>query len=414
MPVELIVIVALVVMFVGSILLNLNMGLAAFVTAFVVAVYIAGMSAKEVFAGFPANMFINLFGITFLLGIAHENKTMDWLVTKFIGLTRGRLALLPWVFFAVSAITATLGPAVAPLMIGMALTLAEKYKINPLLAGAMVVHGSQGGSFSPIAPFGVLINSLVESSGLTPSPYLLYTQVLLAHVLLAAIIFVFFGGIKLVGQKAVNIDLPSADMAGPEKLQPGQIATLAGILLLVVAVVLHIHIGIAALAIGLVLLLFLPRGERQRSLTKMPWGVIVIISGVLTYVSVMQSAGAISWLGEHINNLGSPLWIALLMCFLVAIITAFASTFGTIGILIPLSVPFLLSGEISTAGLVGAMVISAVMTDISPFSTYGALVLASAREEIRERLMSRMLVYMGVLVVLAPIVSWLVLVVPGW
>ena len=147
MSTEFIVILALVAMLTGAIVLNLNMGLAALVTAFLVGTQVVGLSTKAIFAGFPADMFMNIFGVTFLLGIAHANHTMDWVVKRCIGLTGGRLALLPWVIFAVSAFTATLGPAVAPLMIGIAGSLAERYRINPRLARAMVVHGTEGGSF---------------------------------------------------------------------------------------------------------------------------------------------------------------------------------------------------------------------------------------------------------------------------
>ena len=57
---------------------------------------------------------------------------------------------------------------------------------------------------------------------------------------------------------------------------------------------------------------------------------------------------------------------------------------------------------------------SATVVDVSPFSTNGALVLANAQEEGKEAFYKRLLT-VGVLVVLvAPVVAWVVLVVPGW
>jgi len=78
----------------------------------------------------------------------------------------------------------------------------------------------------------------------------------------------------------------------------------------------------------------------------------------------------------------APLLAALLICFIGAVVSAFASTTGILGALIPLAVPFLLTGQIGAVGVVIALAISSSVVDISPFSTNGALCVASASVEI--------------------------------
>jgi hypothetical protein len=85
-----------------------------------------------------------------------------------------------------------------------------------------------------------------------------------------------------------------------------------------------------------------------------------------------------------------------------------------LGATIPLAVPFLLQGHLGAAGVICALAVSSTIVDVSPFSTNGALVVASAAPDEREKLFRRFLVYSGLVVALGPLAAWLVFVVPGW
>jgi hypothetical protein len=52
--------------------------------------------------------------------------------------------------------------------------------------------------------------------------------------------------------------------------------------------------------------------------------------------------------------------------------------------------------------------------DISPFSTYGAMVLGAAEPEEQNVFQRSLMKYAGVIVVLAPGAAWLLLIVPAW
>ena len=141
------------------------------------------------------------------------------------------------------------------------------------------------------------------------------------------------------------------------------------------------------------------------------WPEIMLIVGVSTYVGVLQKMGTIDFVGHSVAGLASPL-IALLLCLIGAIVSAFASSTAVLGSLIPLAVPFLQAGTgISAVGFIAAMAVASTIVDVSPFSTNGALVLANAQGVDRDVFFRRLLAYGALVTVVAPLVVWLVFVV---
>ena len=104
MPTELIPILALVVMFMAATVLPVNMGALGFVAAFAVGTVAVGMDADQIIGGFPSSLFLTLVGITYLFAIAQNNGTVDLLVRGAVRLVGGRVALIPWVMFGITAV----------------------------------------------------------------------------------------------------------------------------------------------------------------------------------------------------------------------------------------------------------------------------------------------------------------------
>jgi hypothetical protein len=168
MPIELLLIVCLVVIFLVPIFFDVNVGIVAFITAFLVGALAMDLSARQVLAGFPDNMFVMLVGITLLLAIAHQNGTVDWIVAKLVRAARGRLVLLPWVLFVTALVTASLGPVAAPVLFVIGVGFVSRYGLNPLMVATMIIHGTQSGAYSPIAPYEVVLS---EPAGRLRVPY---------------------------------------------------------------------------------------------------------------------------------------------------------------------------------------------------------------------------------------------------
>ncbi|NBE57013.1 SLC13 family permease, partial [Streptomyces boluensis] len=192
-----------------------------------------------------------------------------------------------------------------------------------------------------------------------------------------------------------------------------QIITLAGLAAMVVGTVAFgIDIGILATTVAALLAIVDP-AEAKASLTDVSWSTVVLVGGVITYINVLETAGTVEFTSEAIMGLGSPLLAVLLLCYLSGIVSALASSIGTIGIAMAIASPLMASGELGVLGVAAALSIAATVVDVSPFSTNGALVLANVDADHREAFYQRMLVYAGLIVLLAPLAAWAFAFLPG-
>jgi di/tricarboxylate transporter len=453
MPLELIPILALVAMFVAATLLPINMGTLGFVAAFLVGTVAVGMSTDDIIAGFPSELFLTLVGVTYLFAIAQNNGTVDLMVRGAVRLVRGRVAFIPWVMFGITGLLTALGalgPAAVAVIAPIALGFAKQYKINALLMGMMVIHGAQAGGFSPISVYGVTVNNIVAKAHLLNSPFALFLGSLLFNAAIGVLLFVFLGGRSLIG-RTVHDDVddtgrgspepdsaggvtPSGDGAGGTatiavtKTEPrvivkppptksvtyDQVLTLIGLgALAVFSLILDLDIGFVSMTVAAVLALASPKAQRG-AVSQISWSTVLLIGGVLTFVGVLQEAGSVEWVGNGVARLGMPLLVALLLCYLGGIVSAFASSTAILGATIPLAVPLLLAGEVSPIGVVVALAISSTIVDVSPFSTNGALVLANAQDIDRDKFYKQILKYSALVVAIGPLIAWAVLVLPGW
>ena len=455
MSTELIPILALVVMFLAATVCPVNMGALGFVAAFFVGTLAVGMGADDIIAGFPSSLFLTLVGITYLFAIAQNNGTVDLLVRGAVRLVGGRVALIPWVMFGITGVLTSigaLGPAAVAIVAPIALGFAARYKINALLMGMMVIHGAQAGGFSPISIYGVTVNNIAANAGLVNSPLTLFLGSLFFNAAIGALLFMFLGGRSLIGRSVHDEDgsrpdgdtggvggsgsrtvmrgfgastpRPSGQTVTVENAPPlatavkaitfDQILTLVGLASLALfALVLDLDVGFIAMTVAVVLALASPKAQKG-AINQISWSTVLLIGGVLTFVGVLQEAGTVEYVGDSVASIGIPLLVALLLCYIGAIVSAFASSTAILGVTIPLAVPFLLAGEVGAIGVIVALSIASTIVDVSPFSTNGALVLANAQDIDRDVFYKQILKYSALVVVIGPLVAWGLLVVPGW
>lgn len=451
---QLISIYALVAMFVVATILPVNMGVLAFVGAFLVGTLVAGQTTNAIIGGFPGGLFLTLVGITFLFAIAQNNGTIDWLVRLAVRGVRGRIAAIPWIMFGISAVLTSVGavsPGAVAIIAPIALGFAFKYSISPLLMGLMVVHGAQAGGFSPISIYGGITNRVVAKAGLPLSEITTFLASFGVNLAVAVLLFFALGGRKLQSATAAEpaaVNVPHAQIAVPQAgpqiygdaeaealseeialetgQRPGrsivenaveeptsqdgslyQIITLLGLIALAVLVLaFNLDIGFVAITIGLFLSLIAPNLQK-RAMGQVAWPEIMLITGVSTYVVVLEKMGTITFVGDSVAGLASPMLAALLLCFIGAVVSAFASSTAVLGSLIPLAVPFLQAGTgVSAIGFIAAMAVSSTIVDVSPFSTNGALVLANAQGVDREAFFRKLMAYGAIVTIGAPIVVW--------
>ncbi|MBB3677779.1 SLC13 family permease [Modestobacter versicolor] len=222
------------------------------------------------------------------------------------------------------------------------------------------------------------------------------------------------------GERADQRSLQTTALAPEEQgqvttLDRDRTLTLVGLALLVVgALAFDLDIGLMAVTVGVLLSLVAPRGAKG-AVGQIAWPTVLLICGIVTFVGLMQDQDVPGWLGDNVASLGVPLIAALLICYIGGVVSAFASTTGILGALIPLAVPFLQGDDaVGAIGLITALALSSSIVDSSPFSTSGALVVANATEAERDRTFRTLMIWGFSMVAIIPLVTWLVLVVPGW
>ena len=484
MSLEIASILVLVALFVIATFVSVHMGALALMATFLFGTLVLGEDVDTLLSGFPADLFLILVGVTYLFALAKDNGTVDWLVHVLVKAVGGRIALIPWVFFVVTALLSGFGsvvPAAIAIIAPMGMGFAKRYGIRPLLMGLMVINGATAGGFSPLSIFGTITNQVVERNDLPGSPMLLFFASLVFNFFLGLICYFLFGGRELLGKRdtghglegknaadaeAVGVDSKGGDATPGDGVAPSgaaapggastggegapssyhdpdrraarrslqttmvkdtddnaqvttldrtRVITLIGLIVLAVMVVppLNQDVGFTAISIAVVISLFSPKVSKG-AVSKIAWPTVLLICGIVTYVELMQRLGTIDWLGTQVAGMGAPLFAALIICFIGAVVSAFASTTGILGALIPLAVPFLLTGSVGEIGMIIALAISSSVVDSSPFSTSGALVVANSPEDQRDRVFKQLMVWGFSMVVIAPIVTWLIFVVPGW
>lgn len=445
---ELISILALFAMVVIATLRPINIGILGFIGTFLVGTLVLGLDEKQMLAGFPADLFLTIVGVTYLFAVAKLNGTVDLIVDRGVRLVRGRTALVPWVLFGVAAILTAMGtfpPAAVALVAPVALSFAAKHGMDPLPVGMTVVYGALAGSLSPISVLGLLVSGMV---GDVPgfSPIVLFVTAFVYSTLIAVLTQLFFAykaritgsrhqtatsdgsagsgampGPRVPATGNISVDGASggATMTLTETLQttrlratPAQVLTLLALVSLAVgAMVFHLDIGILALAAGTIIA-FIEKRHLTAAVEGISWSTILLVAGMITYISIVEEAGAIEWVAAGIGSLGSPLIGVLVLCVMAGVVSAFASSTAVIAISIPMLLPLIESSPVAGGMAISAVAIAAKVVDVSPFSTNGALVLANAQNVDPAAFYQRILRYSAVIVLVGPPLAWGALVVP--
>lgn len=464
MSVELIGLLVLALVFVVGTWSSVNLGALALVGAFVVGIDFAGEDLETVLSGFPVDMFLVLFGVTYLFAVAASNGTVDWLVERCSRAVRGNRLLLPLVVFVVSVVPTAfgaLGPAIVALLAPVAMRVARQNRLSPQLAGLLVVHGTTAGGFSPLNLGGVIVNGTLAREGIETRPLELFAASFAYNLVLGVVLVLILeirrsrtasplpvpesvaaasvsdalvpavpGAASLVATgsgaagsgaagSATSAEQPAAspipeDEAVPgQQLDPKKTATIVAFVAVAgCALGFGLDIGVLAVVAAVLLQLAFPVSGAP-VLSKVSWDVILLICGLLTFVTTLQRIGAVDMLGQAIVGLDSPLLAALLTLALAALVSALASTLGTIGAIVPLSLPLLATGDVTAVGFAIALAICASVVDASPFSTNGALVIAGAPSALQRQTYRLLIRWGAALVVTSPIVTWVCFVVPS-
>jgi di/tricarboxylate transporter len=388
---------------------SLNVGLLAIALAWFIGVYLGHMPLKEITGGFPVDLFLTLVGVTLLFSQARVNGTLERVAHLAVRLCRGRVGIVPIMYFILASALATAGPgniATTGLLAPMAMTTATGMGISPFLMAIMVGNGANSGSLSPLAPTGLIVNPLMTKIGLPGLGVQTWFYNFIAHAIVAFTGYMIFGGWKLIRSierfKRINEKPPELDRR--HKL------TIVMILLLVIGVLAgNVNIGMAAFAAAVILGL-LGAADQEEAIKEMPWGSILMVCGVTVLISLLEKTSGMALFTNLLTRISSRGTIIPFLAMIVGTISAYSSTSGVV---LPAFLPLApglsenLGGGITKA-LAMTMNVSGHLVDVSPLSTIGALCIASIPAGPKSRRLFNQLLAWGLsMTVVGALICWL-------
>ena len=416
---------ALLVVIVVSCTTTVNAGMLAIVLAWVIGVYVAPLCGKTigmkgVVAGFPADLFLTLVGVTLLFTLAQANGTLDRVARSAVQSCRGNVGLIPVMFFFLAFGLASIGPgniAAAALLAPMAMALAERAGISAFLMTLMVAHGAVAGALSPLAPTGIIARDRMADIGLVGFGMQTYLYNLLANALVAFAGYFIFGGWLLFGRRFVDSHADEFSGIAPRETSGVETAagtasgngfqlqnqvTLGTIVVLVAAVIgckiglgRELHVGMAAFVASIVLILFRIGGEKE-AMRMMPWGVMIMVCGVTVLTSLLDQTGGMDRMSDLVASVSNSRSVTGVIALVAGLVSVYSSTSGVV---LPAFLPMTpglvqrLAGSDALA-IASSINVGGHLVDVSPLSTIGALCIASASASVdRRKLFNKVLAW---------------------
>ena len=393
---------------------NVHLGVLVLPAACAVGVWLAGLPLRDVVAGFPVSILVLLAGVTCFFGIAQGNGTIDRVLQRLLATVGAGRGLLPFLFFLITAGVAAMGsPQAGYVVMPLAMPAARRSGIDPMLMAVAINAGISAGGLAPTSLFGIVTNSTARQAGIDLNPLTLLAAAMVANLaLIAAATWLFPGSTAPATAPAAGA--APAPAAARDRFTAPQVVTLVCIAALILSVIAGFSLGLepdmGVIAFGFAAALGLAYPDAgAEGLRRIDWSTILMVGGIVTYVGVLQKMDAVNLLGHAAMHIGTPLVAAFVICMIAGLVSAFASTTGILAALVPMAVPLAAAGGVTGWALISAMGVCASIVDVSPFSTTGALLIASATEDERPRLKSLLMRWGFSMVVVGPIVAALVL-----
>lgn len=374
---------------------RVNVGLLAIALAWAIGVYGARMNVEAVIAGFPSTLFITLAGVTFLFAVAKSNGTLDLLVHRAARLVRGNAGLLPFVFFTLACVLSTVGPgaiASVALVAPMAMATGTQAGVPNLLSAIMVGTGANAGNLSPISAVGAMVDGLMVKIGLPGHEWKVWAANFVAHVLVALVAYVLFGGLRLYRRgQPVPADQAEAVFERRHWLTIGATAIWA-----LAAIVFGVNVGLAAFAAGTVLILAAAADERD-VIPRIPLDIIFMVTGVTMLIGVLEATGGMDLFTGMIARVTNPSSLNATIAFVTGVISTYSSTSGVV---LPAFLPMVPSlvrqvGGGDPLAVALSINVGSSLVDVSPLSTLGALCVATVVDRAAARDLFRKLMIWG-------------------
>jgi hypothetical protein len=268
----------------------------------------------------------------------------------------------------------------------------------------MAGNGALAGTLSPFAPTGIVANGVMERIGLGGVEWQTYAYNALAHAIAGVGGFLLLGGWRLF-----KSDRTTGPGAAPEAMTTRHWVTLTGIAGLMVSVVgFGVNVGMAALIIATTLIL-LRTVDESKAIQRMPWGVILMVTGVTVLVALVEEAKGLELVASGMAGIATPWTLSPIVAFGTGVVSIYSSTSGVV---LPAFLPMVpdLARQLAVEPLpiAWSMSVGASLVDLSSLSTVGALFMAGAAAGTDTRRLFNALMAWGLsMAVAGALICWL-------
>lgn len=359
---------------------KLNTGIVALAASLILSLA-TGTPEKLLTASFDGKLFLTLLGVMYLFSIAQENKTLELLAKKIFALCKGNRKILPIVIFLFAAVISAVGPgliSVTALVSVLLVALAKEMDTPPIRLIPFGMMGAFAGGLSPITPSGIVAITKAAEQGITGIESSMPWMMALTCVIYAIILY-FFAAKWHKEKKAAPATDGSRLSAPIPAFTPKQIITLAGIVAVaVVSSIFSLNVGLVAFAVAVILTLCKVADEGA-ALKKVPWGTLIMITGVGILISLVTELGGIKLLSDGLLSLSNSITVAPITALVSGIMSWFSSASGVVMPTMIKTVPNMTQAfpGANAVELVNCISIGANMAAISPLSSCGGLMLAA-------------------------------------
>ncbi|HFF5305925.1 TPA: SLC13 family permease, partial [Acinetobacter baumannii] len=358
-----------------------------------------GLKPSEVIELWPVKIFFIILSVTLFYNFALANGALEKLASHLLYKCRKFPQFLPLAIFFAATIIAGLGAGfytVLAFMAPITLLLCKKTNMNMIIGGMAANYGALAGANFMTSQSGIIFRSLMENTGITSQTAFSYSSGIFVLTLIIPI--AVLGIYTLWNRKSNSIVIEDQKPEPFDKKQKQSIFLIILMMSIVLVFpILHLvfpdvktisflnsKIDIAFLAITFSLIsLLMKLADEKKVIALVPWGTLIMICGVGMLIALGVKLGIITTLSEWLAN-NVPVWvIPVLLCLISAIMSVFSSTLGVVApTLFPIVPALALTSGLNPLVLFICIVVGAQSTAISPFSSGGSLIMASAPADI--------------------------------
>jgi len=415
----LLVMIAIVITVLIGMKFNNNIGLIGIAFAFIIGSWLGPATIYEVIAYWPVNIMFILLATSVFFGYASNNGTLSALADRIVYATKGLPWFAPISVFIAAFIISGIGVGVWGIVFvaPLGFVIAKKAKFDPILVPIATNVGALATGGLPWAAGGPTNIGLIQNAGWTNPEEAVSLAYRFGFASVPACMIAFAVCYFLCkGYKAERIEMDK-----PEPMDTKQKKTLVILLIVLIANMLplllnlifansvtafmasHINIQVCSI-LGAVICMMLKLGDEKEILAKnVPWYAMVLICGVSMLMTVAVKAGMAEVIGTWLNS-SFPAWtLPAAFALFGGILSFFCSALSVVyPLMLPMIYGLVQNGTSASAlAMITALILTACYTGMCPFSQNGALMLSSADEETRSKLMYRMISWSIVLLVIS-------------